>query len=50
MLTLCIDECAIDLAHALIGMRNNFELENFDEQRQKALDALVACAPRKAAP
>jgi telomere length regulation protein len=45
-----LDECAVDLVHALVAMRNNFELDNFDEQRQKALIALVACSPRKAPP
>lgn len=44
------EEHATDLAFALIGLNNNFELEQFDEMRQKALTALVASAPKQAAP
>ncbi|KLO14563.1 hypothetical protein SCHPADRAFT_965696 [Schizopora paradoxa] len=45
-----LDENAVNLTHALVGLQNNFELENFDERRQAAVTALVACCPRKAAP
>ncbi|KJA27234.1 hypothetical protein HYPSUDRAFT_198503 [Hypholoma sublateritium FD-334 SS-4] len=43
-------ENAVDLACALLGMNDNFELDGFAAQRQDALTALVACAPEKAAP
>ena len=43
-------ENAVDLTCALLGMNDNFELDDFAAQRQDALTALVACAPEKAAP
>ncbi|KAG6886019.1 hypothetical protein C0993_006135, partial [Termitomyces sp. T159_Od127] len=44
-----LDENAVNLVYGLIGLQNNYELEGFEEKRQDALNALVACAPRKAA-
>ncbi|KAJ2917584.1 hypothetical protein MD484_g2776, partial [Candolleomyces efflorescens] len=43
-------ENAVNLEYALLGLNNNYELEGFSEKRQAALNALVACAPRPAAP
>ncbi|EPQ58409.1 hypothetical protein GLOTRDRAFT_137132 [Gloeophyllum trabeum ATCC 11539] len=45
-----LEENAVNLAYALIGLQNNYELEGFNVKRQAALNALVACCPRKAAP
>lgn len=44
------EENAVNLVFGLIALNNNFELEKFDEKRQAALTALVACCPRKVAP
>ncbi|CAA7267613.1 unnamed protein product [Cyclocybe aegerita] len=43
-----LDENAVNLVYALLGLQDNYELEGFAEKRQGALTALVACAPRKA--
>lgn len=40
----------MNLVFGLIALNNNYELEGFEEKRQAALTALVACCPRKAAP
>ncbi|KAF9036760.1 telomere length regulation protein-domain-containing protein [Panaeolus papilionaceus] len=45
-----LEENAANLVYALLALNNNYELEGFVEKRQGALNALVACAPRKAAP
>ncbi|KDR73411.1 hypothetical protein GALMADRAFT_607283 [Galerina marginata CBS 339.88] len=45
-----LDENAVNLVHALLALQDNFDLEGFGERRQGALNALVACAPRKAPP
>ncbi|KAI0781189.1 telomeric DNA binding protein [Trametes elegans] len=45
-----LDENAVNLVHGLIGLQDNYELEGFNTKRQAALNALVACCPRKAAP
>ncbi|EMD38650.1 hypothetical protein CERSUDRAFT_153646 [Gelatoporia subvermispora B] len=45
-----LEENAVNLAYGLIGLRDNYETEGFDEKRQAAVTALVACCPRKAAP
>ncbi|KAH9853981.1 telomeric DNA binding protein [Lenzites betulinus] len=45
-----LEENAVNLAHGLMGLQDNYELEGFDQKRQAALNALVACCPRKAAP
>ena len=47
---LIAEENAVNLVHGLVGLHNTYELEGFDEKRQSALNALVACCPRKAAP
>lgn len=43
-------ENAVNLVHALLALNNNFELAKFDEHRQAALTALVACCPHRTAP
>ncbi|KAF8964663.1 telomere length regulation protein-domain-containing protein [Flammula alnicola] len=45
-----LDENAVNLAYALLSLQDNFDLEGFSDKRQCALNALVAGAPRKAAP
>ncbi|KAG6919990.1 hypothetical protein DXG01_013339 [Tephrocybe rancida] len=45
-----LDENAVNLVYGLIGLQDNYELEDFELKRQGALNALIACAPRKAAP
>ncbi|KAJ7738480.1 telomere length regulation protein-domain-containing protein [Mycena maculata] len=45
-----LDENAVNLVHGLLGLQNNYELEGFSDKRQGALNALVSCAPRVAAP
>jgi telomere length regulation protein len=40
----------VNLVHALVGLHNNYELDDFDVKRQAGLNGLVACCPRKAAP
>lgn len=44
------EENAVNLVYGLIGLHNTYELGGFEEKRQAALNALVACCPRKAAP
>jgi len=44
------EENAVNLVYGLIGLHDNYELDGFDLKRQAALNALVACSPRKAAP
>ncbi|KAF8586558.1 hypothetical protein K439DRAFT_945232 [Ramaria rubella] len=44
-----LEENAVELAIALIQLKDNYELTGFDEQRQGALNALVECSPRQAA-
>lgn len=41
-----VDENAIDLALALVGLQNNLHLKAFEERRTKALTALVVASPR----
>ncbi|KAF9069948.1 telomere length regulation protein-domain-containing protein [Rhodocollybia butyracea] len=43
-------ENAINLAYGLVGLQDNFDLIGFETLRQNALNALVACSPRKATP
>ena len=43
------EENAVNLVYALVGLHNNYDLDGFDIKRQAALNALVACCPRKAA-
>ncbi|KAH9056651.1 telomere length regulation protein-domain-containing protein [Lactarius vividus] len=45
-----LEENAVNLVYALIGLHNNYDLDGFDAKRQAALNALVACCPQKAAP
>jgi telomere length regulation protein len=49
-LYMLVEENAVNLVHALVGLQDSFELPEFDNQRQAALVALVACCPHKAAP
>ncbi|KAI0085456.1 telomere length regulation protein-domain-containing protein [Irpex rosettiformis] len=44
-----LEENAVNLAYGFLGLTNKYELEGFDERRQAALTALVACCPQKAA-
>ncbi|KAH8107150.1 telomeric DNA binding protein [Cristinia sonorae] len=46
----CADENAVNLVYGFIGLQDNYELEGFSQKRQAALNALVACSPRTAAP
>ncbi|KAF8061522.1 telomere length regulation protein-domain-containing protein [Lyophyllum atratum] len=45
-----LDENAVNLVYALLGLHDNYELEGFEAKRQGALNALIACAPKRAAP
>ncbi|KDQ59511.1 hypothetical protein JAAARDRAFT_205548 [Jaapia argillacea MUCL 33604] len=45
-----LDENAVNLVYGLVGLQDTFELDGFDVKRQRALNALVVCCPRKAAP
>ncbi len=36
--------------YGFIGLQDNYDLDDFSQKRQAALNALVACCPRKAAP
>jgi telomere length regulation protein len=45
-----IEENAVNLVYGFVGLQNNYELEGFESKRQHALNALVACCPRKASP
>ncbi|KAH9946325.1 uncharacterized protein BXZ73DRAFT_86467 [Epithele typhae] len=45
-----LEENTVNLAYAFVGLQDNYDLEDFAQKRQAALNALVACSPRKAAP
>ncbi|KAF8827406.1 hypothetical protein HHX47_DHR4000193 [Lentinula edodes] len=45
-----IEENAVNLAYGLAGLQDKYNLDGFNELRQNARNALVACSPRKAAP
>jgi telomere length regulation protein len=45
-----LDENAVNLVCGFLALQDKYELEGFAEKRQGIVDALVACAPRKAAP
>ncbi|KAJ7090068.1 telomere length regulation protein-domain-containing protein [Mycena crocata] len=45
-----LEENAVNLVYGLVGLQNNYELEGFSAKRQGALNAIVSCAPRMAAP
>lgn len=38
------------MVYGFAGLQDNYELDGFDEKRQAALTALVACCPQKSAP
>ena len=44
------DENAVNLTYGFLALKDNYDLDGFDEKRQAALNALVACCPRKVAP
>ena len=44
------EENAANLAHAFIGLQDNYDMDHFEARREKILIALVACCPRIAAP
>lgn len=44
------EENAVYVALMLAGLNDNFELDDFDSRKQGILNALVSCAPSKAAP
>ena len=44
-----IEENAVNLAYGFLGLQDNYDLDGFEEKRQAALTALVACCPQKAA-
>ena len=44
------EENAVNLVYGFVGLQDNYDIEGFDQKRQAALNALVACCPRKAAP
>jgi len=45
-----LDENAVNLVYGFLSLNDPYELEGFSEKRQGAMNALVACAPKKAAP
>ncbi|KAF4603911.1 telomere binding protein [Pleurotus pulmonarius] len=45
-----LEENAVNLVYALISLQDNYDLDDFENKRQAALNALVSCCPRKAAP
>ncbi|OSX64936.1 hypothetical protein POSPLADRAFT_1044368 [Postia placenta MAD-698-R-SB12] len=45
-----LEENAVNLVHGFLGLQDSYDIEGFEEKRQAALIALVACCPRKAAP
>jgi telomere length regulation protein len=45
-----LEENAVNLVHGIVGLSNNFDIKGFNERRQDALTALVACCPTRAAP
>ncbi|KAK7693186.1 hypothetical protein QCA50_002752 [Cerrena zonata] len=45
-----LEENAVNLAYGLAGLQNDYDLDDFVQKRQNALNALVVCCPRKAAP
>lgn len=44
------EENAVNLVYGFVGLQDNYDIEGFDQKRQAALNALVVCCPRKAAP
>ena len=43
-------ENAVNLVHGFLVLHDNFNSPGFDEKRQGAMNALIACAPRIASP
>ncbi|KXN87756.1 DNA replication checkpoint protein tel2 [Leucoagaricus sp. SymC.cos] len=43
-------ENAVNLVYGFLALHDNFDLPDFDEKRQGAMNALIACAPRNVAP
>ncbi|TEB06292.1 hypothetical protein FA13DRAFT_1807224 [Coprinellus micaceus] len=41
---------AVNLEYSLLSLNDNYDLDDFAAKRQGALNVLVACAPRQAAP
>ncbi len=44
-----IDENAVDLAFALVGMQNSFGIKSFNDLKTRALTALIIASPKNAA-
>lgn len=45
-----LEENAVNLVYAFIGLQNSYELNDFSTKRQGIVTALVACCPKKSAP
>ncbi|EGN95974.1 hypothetical protein SERLA73DRAFT_170414 [Serpula lacrymans var. lacrymans S7.3] len=45
-----LEENAPNLVYGFVGLQDNYDLDDFDNKRQRAVNALVACCPRIAAP
>ncbi|KAF9653888.1 hypothetical protein BDM02DRAFT_3086639 [Thelephora ganbajun] len=45
-----LEENAVNLVYAFVGLQNSYELDDFSAKRQGIVTALVACCPRKSAP
>ncbi|KAG6337216.1 hypothetical protein ID866_1888 [Astraeus odoratus] len=43
-------ENAVNLVYGFIALNNNYDLQDFDDKRQRIIVALIACCPRTAAP
>lgn len=43
-------ENAVNLVYGFLALHDNFNSPGFDEKRQGAMNALIACAPRIASP
>jgi telomere length regulation protein len=43
-------ENAVNLVYGFLALHDNFDSLGFDEKRQGAMNGLIACAPKKAAP
>ncbi|KIR53446.1 telomere length regulation protein [Cryptococcus gattii Ru294] len=43
-------ENAVGIALMVLGLNDNFDIEDFEEKKQGLLNALVACAPRQVTP
>jgi telomere length regulation protein len=46
---LYVEENAVNLAYSFLGLQDKYDTPGFDQKRQGALTALVACCPKKAA-